>query len=123
MGLGLCCSFPVRRRAKNQAAPLRQQTNRPTHHRRGSETPSLAPWPGVLPPVTVTPSPFARSPFASSLLAPSSVVPSPTPSPDRPGLTSPFRRHSSTVPPSPRFLARDASRFSSFDTIPLGRSS
>ncbi len=122
MGLGLCCSFPVRRRAKDQAAPPRRQINRPRHDRRGSETPSLAPWPGVLPPVT-TPSPFARSPFASSLLAPSSVVPSPTPSPDRFGLTSPFRRHSSTVPPSPRFLARDASRFSSFDTIPLGRSS
>ena len=81
------------------------------------------PWPGVLPPVTFTPSPFAHSPFASSLLAPSSVVPSPTPSPERLGLASPFRRPSSTAPPSPRFLARDGSRFSSFDTIPLGRSS
>ena len=48
---------------------------------------------------------------------------SPTPPPDRFGLVSPFRRPSSTVPPSPRFLARDASRFSSFDTVPLGRSS
>ncbi len=123
MGLGLCCSFPAKRQAKDQAAPSRRQNIPPEDHRRGSESPSLTPWPGALPPVNFTPSPFARSPFASSPVAPSSVVLSPTPPPDRFGLVSPFRRPSSTVPPSPRFLARDASRFSSFDTVPLGRSS
>ncbi len=120
----MCCSFPGRRRAADQTPPTPptpppRRASRPGHLRITSESSSVSPWPGVLAPPTVS-----ASPFASSVLAPSSGVPSPTPSPERLVPTSAaFRRPSSTIPPSPRFLARDASRFSSFDTPPLARSS
>ena len=82
----------------------------------GSRSRSLSPLAGTLPPIAC--SPCKLSPFKTS--------PSPAASPERrvSVASSPaVRRPSSTLAPSPRYLARDTSRFSSFEAAPLARSS
>ncbi|KAK3305186.1 uncharacterized protein B0T15DRAFT_484882 [Chaetomium strumarium] len=107
MPLVLCCPFPHRRRERPDDQPL------PT---RGRPVQPRFPLPSSPPP---SPCPLVPSPFASS-----TVMTSPRASPER-RLAScpPFRRPSSSLAPGPRYLARDTSQYSSFETAPIGRSS
>ncbi|KAK4120103.1 hypothetical protein N657DRAFT_625707 [Parathielavia appendiculata] len=115
MGLTACCSLPGRRKRRQRISPR----GRPRHPRPVSPLPDKTSLlPSALPPLEV--SPFRPPPFRLS-----SSAPSPSSSPERrvASCSPAFRRPSSTLVLSPRYLARDTSRFSSFETAPLGRSS
>jgi hypothetical protein len=116
MGIVTCCSIPRLRREKSPQARRQQRSISPMPRPLVSPSRSPSPLSGALPPIAS--SPFKLSPFKTS--------PSPVPSPERRvsvASSVAFRRPSSTLAPSPRYLARDTSRFSSFETAPLARSS
>ncbi|KAH6613626.1 hypothetical protein B0J18DRAFT_473330 [Chaetomium sp. MPI-SDFR-AT-0129] len=119
--LGTCCAFPSRRRTKDGRSPYGQPTTPTKPSTRllsRPSTPSPAPnTPNTLPAIV-------SSPFAVPLLSPFSASSSRNPSPGRRTVSAPaYRRPSSTLAPSPRYLGRDRSRYSSFDTSPLATSS
>lgn len=116
--LSTCCAFPSRRQTKGGRSPYGQPTTPTKTSPRLSlrpSTPSTAP--NTLPAIV-------SSPFSVPLLSPFSVSSSRNPSPDRRTVSAPaYRCPSSTLAPSPRYLGRDRSRYSSFDTSPLAPSS
>ncbi|KAK3291539.1 uncharacterized protein B0H64DRAFT_366873 [Chaetomium fimeti] len=123
MGLPFCCSFSQRRRKNRQGSTSCKRSINPEHDSPAPSSPSPLALPDALPSI-IPSSPFLLSPFGPSSAAPSPDRSPKHPSPKRRAASSPaIRRPSYTLAPSPRFLARDASRLSSFETAPLARSS
>ncbi|KAL2131417.1 hypothetical protein VTI74DRAFT_5128 [Chaetomium olivicolor] len=109
MGLGICCFLPPRRGERYEALPLSDQLNP------RSESPTTrSPW---------IPSPAPPSPISPSIRAPSSPQLSPALSPRRDLTGSRASRRSSTVlSPASRYLSRDLSQYSSYETGSRSRS-